>query len=416
MILCKHIPIQFSFPEINASGMKIVLEYAYTGSIKEESLTKDNIVEAFYAADYFQLTDLQDFIVKTAENILDKDDLENYSPDLLSKVADIMPLSDGNIFHNLLFERVAATPLNTIEFGRLSIAALQHLLSCTHGKEMPFATPEYEVFRYSTILAAKQVSNDAYKTLIERLPTIEQLDNSAQVENKCIADHQKVAKELEPLVQFIDFKRIKGQILNDVICPLEIIPAEIISNVYCQKGSNNADSNEFRGIPIFKLNESDGLVWDESACGSKLIIEDNGKVVQSSYGLHQNVRAKIVLDKKGIFEWDVTIEKTCAWTWIGVCASENFNYEEFAGNQNTGWVLGSNGICRHNQYGDPSSILSYCPPFDEDGSKITVHLDMNKRFTVNGIKYPEVSGWDDLPSKTLSSNIITSSWSFLNSV
>src|SRR6266487_18637 len=49
---------QISFPEINTSGMKVILEYVYTGSIKEESLTKDNIVEAFRAADYFLLPDL----------------------------------------------------------------------------------------------------------------------------------------------------------------------------------------------------------------------------------------------------------------------------------------------------------------------------------------------------------------------
>ena len=67
-------------------------------------------------------------------------------------------------------------------------------------------------------------------------------------------------------------------------------------------------------------------------------------------------------------------------------------------------------------YHNGLKVLNYCPSFEEDSAKITVHLDMNKRFTVNGIKYPEVSGWDDLPSKTLSSNIITSSWSFLNSV
>src|ERR1044072_7238626 len=54
---------QISFPKINSAGMEIILEYTYTGSIKEESLTKDNIVEAFYAADYFQLPNVQDFIM-----------------------------------------------------------------------------------------------------------------------------------------------------------------------------------------------------------------------------------------------------------------------------------------------------------------------------------------------------------------
>ena len=32
------------FPEINSSTMNIILEYAYTGSVKEGSLTKDNII------------------------------------------------------------------------------------------------------------------------------------------------------------------------------------------------------------------------------------------------------------------------------------------------------------------------------------------------------------------------------------
>src|ERR1043166_4954503 len=53
---------QISFPTINCSGMEIILEYIYIGSIKKESLTKDNIIETFYAASYFQLLDLQDFI------------------------------------------------------------------------------------------------------------------------------------------------------------------------------------------------------------------------------------------------------------------------------------------------------------------------------------------------------------------
>ncbi|EXX54251.1 hypothetical protein RirG_236270 [Rhizophagus irregularis DAOM 197198w] len=58
------------------------------------------------------------------------------------------------------------------------------------------------------------------------------------------------------------------------------------------------------------------------------------------------------------------------------------------GNQPTGWVFGSG--CLYN----PASGFYYCPSFHEDGARITVHLDMNKRtcaFTVNGKKYREVS-------------------------
>ena len=83
------------------------------------------------------------------------------------------------------------------------------------------------------------------------------------------------------------------------------------------KMSDNSDLNAIRGIPIYRLNESE-LVWDESACGSKLSIEDNGKVVSAlnNCQLHQSVRIKTVLDSKGIFEWDVIIEKCCSNSWV----------------------------------------------------------------------------------------------------
>ncbi|GBC28551.2 hypothetical protein GLOIN_2v1836093 [Rhizophagus irregularis DAOM 181602=DAOM 197198] len=310
-----------------------------------------------------------------------------------------MPLTEDNILLCSLVEAVATIPLNTIEFGRLSITGFQYLLSCTYEKEKPFATPEYEVFRYSAILAAKQVSNDTYKTLMERLPTlkqIEQMENSVRVENKFIPDHKKVAKELELLVEFINFRRIQGQVLVDIIEPLEIVPAKIILNIYRHNTKSiNSDINHFRGISI---NNCTNYVWDESACGPELIIEDNGKVVYAPNGQWRSVRAKMLLENIGIYEWDVIIEKVCTWSWVGVCASENFNYGEVAGTQFSGWVLGSNGSCCN----PGNSLNNYCPPFHYDGAKITVHLDINRRtcsFTVNGTKYSEVSAWNNLPSK-----------------
>src|SRR2546423_906878 len=93
---------QISFPKINSYVMMIMLEYAYTGSVKEESLTKDNIVEAFYAADYFQLPDLQNLIIKSVKNNLEKNPTENYSPELLSRATDTMPFLEDDILLNLL--------------------------------------------------------------------------------------------------------------------------------------------------------------------------------------------------------------------------------------------------------------------------------------------------------------------------
>ncbi|GES97528.1 hypothetical protein GLOIN_2v1482344 [Rhizophagus clarus] len=387
---------QISFPKINSSGMKIILEYTYTGSVKEESLTKDNTIEAFHAADYFQLSDLQNFIIKTVKNT---NLAKNYSPELLSKVSEKMPLTEDNILLNLLVETVAISPLNNIEFGRLSITGLKYLLSITHEKEILFATREYEVFRYSAILAAKQVSNDAYESLMEQLPTLDRIENTIEVENKFINDRQEVAKELEPLIKYIDFRRIKGQVLVNLIEPLEIVPVKILMSVYRNIALlNSLNISDIRGKPHM-INEID-YVWDEIACGSNLIIEDNGKIVQASNNCntHRNVKAKIVLENSGTFEWDIIIDKICKWSWVGVCASENVDYEVFVGGQPTGWVLGSNGYCSNASIKE----FNYCPGFHKDGTIVTVHLDMNKRtcaFSVNGTKYREITEWNNLPPK-----------------
>src|SRR5688572_3808487 len=96
---------------------------------------------------------------------------------------------------------------------------------------------------------------------MELLPTLEQLEqlkNSIRVEKNFIPDHQKTSKELEPLIKFIDFDQIRGQILADIIEPLRIVPAEVILYVYRQKvRSNNTDSNGFRGIPQIIYNFSE---------------------------------------------------------------------------------------------------------------------------------------------------------------
>ncbi|CAI2179578.1 11185_t:CDS:1 [Funneliformis geosporum] len=390
---------QISFPKFDSSGMEVILEYIYTGVIKEESLTKDNIVEAFNAAQYFQLLDLQDFIVKTVKITLEKNHNDNYSPELLSKIVDdTMSLTNDNILFNLLVEAVSIIPLYNIEFGRLSMAALQILLSCTYESEKPFATLEYEVFRYSTISVARQISDDATKILLKRLPNLENVDNSEPIDNEIIPDHQKIAKGLESLIKFIDFKRIKGQILVNIIEPLNVIPPETILNVYRHNTlSSNTVLNEGRGFLSALTFNTLNCVWDESACGSKLLM-NNGNVVRAQNGfLHQNVTAKIALENKGVYEWDVIIEKNCTLAWVGVCASENLNYEIFAGYQKTAWVLGSSGDTDNSGH-----VTYYCPSFKEDNCKVTVHLDMNERncaFTVNGTRYPAVSEWKNLPSK-----------------
>ncbi|CAB5363511.1 uncharacterized protein OCT59_000766 [Rhizophagus irregularis] len=380
---------QIFFPTVDSSTMEIILEYTYTGSIKEECLTIDNIVEAFSAADYFQLLKLQEFIIRTVKNTLEKDYKNNYSPELFSKVVDTMVLTENNVLLNLLVETVSTIPLNTIEFGRLSIKALQYLLSCTHKKKKPFATPEYEVFRYSAILAAKQVSNDAFITLTKQLPTLKQINKSYKVKNGSPDDvnRQEIAKELKPLVKFIDFGQIQIKIIIDIIEPLEITPSVRVYGH--QIRSQNSGINYIRGIPsLYKF----AYVWDRSRCGSNLIIEDNGEVVQAASDCrnYQSVKAKIAFESKELFEWEITVEVFRDTVWVGLTSRKGF-----------AWAIGSDGSYYNADSKTKEKTKNYCRPFGQ-GTKVIVHLDMNKRtcaFTVDNIRYPIISKWDNLPSK-----------------
>ena len=67
-------------------------------------MTKDNTIEAFFAADYFQLSGLQEFIMKTINST---NFAKNYSPELLFEVSETVPLTEDNIILNLLVETVA---------------------------------------------------------------------------------------------------------------------------------------------------------------------------------------------------------------------------------------------------------------------------------------------------------------------
>ncbi|RGB27920.1 hypothetical protein C1646_768464 [Rhizophagus diaphanus] len=83
----------------------------------------------------------------------------------------------------------------------------------------------------------------------------------------------------------------------------------------------------------------------------------------------------------GKYKWDVIIEKTGTRYVVGVCDSENFNYGAFAGDQRDACVFDSNCF-----------YLTI-----SRNTKITVHLDMNKRtcaFTIDGRRYSEVSTYN----------------------
>ncbi|RGB25980.1 hypothetical protein C1646_771036 [Rhizophagus diaphanus] len=74
---------------------------------------------------------------------------------------------------------------------------------------------------------------------------------------------------------------------------------ELLSTEIIQHNSEFIDSdlNNIRGIPIYRFKESE-LFWDRLACGS-------------------SVMAEMILENKGIFEWDIIIKKSCTIAAVG---------------------------------------------------------------------------------------------------
>ncbi|CAB5205972.1 uncharacterized protein OCT59_021363 [Rhizophagus irregularis] len=385
---------QITFPQIDSNEIKLIIEYLYTGSIDEESFNKDNIIEAYLAADYFQLTELQKLLLESIKIISEK---KNLSPELLSKTVVKLPTLVDNELLSLLTESVALIPLNSIAIGRLSFSALLHVLSFTYENEILFMTSEYNVFRYSVIMAAKKVSDNAVEIIETVLPDINKEDVTThsymEIDDFNIY-RQQIIEELNPLIKYIDFKLIHGNVLANIIEPLNIIPMQVLYDAF----RYHAKSNYNKLIRFRGCNKAI-LVWDETACGSNLVIKDNGCVVCAAncvYGC-QTVRSKFGFSDTGIYEWNIIIEKYCANSWIGICEAVNVDYEKWAGVQANAWVLGSNGSC----YNNFIETIGYCPPFGE-GDIITVHLNMNERscaFSINGRRYPPVSAWKNLPTK-----------------
>jgi hypothetical protein len=397
---------KISFPEITSSVMEIVLEFLYTGCDLENYLTHDNIIEVYHAADYFQMFDLRDSIIRIVKVILNVNPKQSCAPQLLTRAVAKLSASADCEFMDLLVESVAKIHLESIESDRFSFKALECLLSHTQDNNMiPFATPEYSVFRYSLIRIASQISKDATIILEEYLPFMDKISGyPIQVDTiddpKFIEIRPHVIQMFTPLLDYIDLWRIDAQILEYIIEPLGIIPNDLIFQVYRHQARNNKSStSDTRGIPYIYIEDNAEYVWDKNFCGSQLIIEDIEKTIVTAIpecAHNQNVRAKVAISDRGQYEWDIIIESMCNNMWIGVMSEENFDYNRFAGEQPNGWVYGSQGVCANNKI-----YLAYGTPFSI-GDRVTVNLNMNNRtcfFSVNGKRQSQRPAWNNLPSK-----------------
>ncbi|CAG8629576.1 11201_t:CDS:1 [Acaulospora colombiana] len=385
---------QVSFLKIEASTMKIILEYLYTGSISNGALTTDNTFETLNAADFFQLKNLQDLISNFYMQICEKEGIDNKSPELLSKAVQLMSSSANNGVIDFLVDKVSKISLDTIGFDRLSIQALQCLLSKSNDETKIFKTSEYSVLRMAILLAVKNVSQEAFFTLKKRLPLWDKIEDGFDFNNNDIPDIKDIctstANILAPIIEFIDLRRIEGKILIDIIEPLNLISSKKLMATYRFYAYEKNFLPPFRGIRC-------NFKWDKNGCGPHLSISSNGYMVSSNSdggaGYWESVKTTYLMSS-GVNKLHVRIKDTERFI-IGI-GNERVDYSNYVGTKGNGWGYFSGGYTHEDGLRKP---LTHNKPLIGQNNEVIMNLNMENRtcvITVNGTE--NVVRWANLPS------------------
>ncbi|CAG8743864.1 8330_t:CDS:1, partial [Acaulospora morrowiae] len=348
----------------------------------------DNVIEIFNAADFFLLEKLRKLAFESLKRLCNEDGNESKSPELLSRMAKLtVPLDDGTIA-DCIINSMTKISFDTLGFGRLSLEGLHHFLSKSCEKSMQFVSSEYSILRFAILTAASTISHEAFLALEKRLPTWEKVNGYSNniLTNKKISE--SVTNILGSLFEYIDFRRIDAKILEKIIEPLHIVPSSNIVDSYRLQACEKTSFSAFRGLLNFK--------WDKNSCSPTLNISNDGYTVTASQRTkeYQCVRTNIPMSS-GIHELCILIERTCNYSWIGICG-DAFDPSKNAKHQRNAWVLCTSGELYHN-----NEHTKVTQNFDRDNTKIVVQIDIKKStltFTINE-KRCSTSIKESLPSK-----------------
>ncbi|CAG8522759.1 12986_t:CDS:2, partial [Racocetra persica] len=160
-------------------GSKLLLaaQYLYMGNITMETLTLKNVVEAYFAAEYFLLPQLEEIVISFLDNALKCSADNNLAAKFLTQATEFMLTSTDDILYRTLYDCLIVTPLETIDYGILNQEGLQFIISANEIKTEEFATPEYGVFRYIILWAANKISQDAVTYFEYLLPTTDHAEH-----------------------------------------------------------------------------------------------------------------------------------------------------------------------------------------------------------------------------------------------
>lgn len=386
------------FPNIDSKIFLFVLEFIYTSSITNDSLTFEEAIEIYRVGDFLQLSTLQDIIIKFIKCYINKN--KQLAPNLLTEVVRSSDTLTHGVLINILIENIAKNPLDSIAFENLSNQALYCLLSARYDRKVQFLTQEYYVLRYVILHAANMISKEAHEIFESKLLRLENLKktetrNNIETNSELNNFSSNITNNITPLLRFINWHRIDNKIIREIIQPLKIIPDEMLREAYFFTANKRL---------IFKDNyeiTSNPFKFDSAASGKQLIFNDDysevsAMVTKPEMMIYQSARSQYIITDNGEHEWEVLIEEIgdASNCYIGIC-DEYCDFNTFVGNSINAWVFNRQGTCWNNgifsRYGSEFNV----------GDTITVHIDMNQRtcaFSVNGKRHPPVN-WTNLPSK-----------------
>ncbi|GES78614.1 hypothetical protein GLOIN_2v1546064 [Rhizophagus clarus] len=370
------------FEKIDSNAMEFILNFLYTCRIDLEKLTIDNIIEIYHATEYFELHVLKKHIIEYTKQILEYEN-DDSGKKLLSNFVKKFAFNTDNEISQILIEWLAKISLTSDEAEKdsLTLIGLRYFLCKTYNTKKPFATFELDIFEYIVIKINKIILN-----------SLEIKDKQNEKENEIIVA-KRMNYYLKLLTPCIDLRRIESDYIIKKIEPMNVFPSEMITDAYRFKlQEENNLFRSIRGIPIFR--------WNENNLRNNLYISKDGFTLQADQNLdaYKHVMGDLIIRGKGIYEWDIIIEKLCKIIYIGICDHKKFNQECYNNNnQYYGWVLGSDGFVYNKK-----NWKKYTSEKFKEGDKVTIHLNMTDKtcaFSVNNIRNDYVSEWKNIPSE-----------------
>ncbi|KAG9295231.1 hypothetical protein G9A89_006213 [Geosiphon pyriformis] len=396
---------EINFPDMSTSSMEIVLEFLYTGKIEENNLSSCNIVNAFDAANYFLLEDLEKILFTFLEKLLDQGNFDRLDAiKLLDSTLQKNHATQQNRLQLLLCEFLGKEPLGNIEDNNFSAEMLEVFLLNTLKSEEYFSMEEYTLFSWVMNFSANQVSSDARRLYSDLLPDLSSL-NKDVVSHKAGVDHLKddqnkklhlsVIEKAKPFLSHINLNFIPMKILAAIIQPLEIFPPNRVIEAFSHHVLSKEAEKVRRGTPFIKL------AWDSFNCGRSLTFNSDNTVVEARKDpkLQQCVRTSDPISGPIVYKWMVVIHKSLPQTraWVGVCAEEMINYSMFLGVQKNSWGISSQGEYWNHDQAPIRESFEF-----GTGDEIKIEVDLiqkSLKFILNGTEVYKPSRCDFLPEK-----------------